>query len=104
MYAITTDNLHGCPTKHIDHVGYPRLCRTRSDAELRFIIADCKATLAAWPDQPNYGYYLDEINYCADELTRRARGGKRHNPRPTVEQMAAAAAEAAWRLTEGLDA
>lgn len=104
MHAITTDNLHGCPTKHIDHVGYPRLCRTRSDAELRFIIADCKATLDAWPDQPNYGYYLDEINYCADELARRARGGKRHTPRPTVEQMAAAAAEAAWRLAEGLDA
>lgn len=104
MHAITTDNLHGCPTKHIDHVGYPRLCRTRSDAELRFIIADCQATLDAWPDQPNAGYYLDEINYCADELARRARGGKRHNPRrPTVEQIAAAAAEAAWRLCEGLD-
>lgn len=101
MHATTTDNPHA--TKHIDHAAYPKLCRSRSEAELRFVIADCRATLAAWPDQPNYGYYLDEINYCADELARRARGGKRHNQRPTVEQIAAAAAEAAWRLCEGLD-
>lgn len=103
MNATTTDNLHGCPTKHIDHAACPRLCRSRSEAELRYVIADCRATLAAWPDQPNAGYYLDEINNCADELARRARGGNRHNRRPTVEQIAAAAAEAAWRLCEGLD-
>ena len=101
MNATTTDNLYGCPTKHIDHAAYPKLCRTRSDAELRFVIADFRATLSAWPDQPNYGYYLDEINYCADELARRARGGKRQ--RPTVDQIAAAAAAAAWSLCEGLD-
>jgi hypothetical protein len=101
MNATTTDNLYGCPTKQIDHAAYPKLCRTRSDAELRFIIADCQATLAAWPDQPNYGYYLDEINYCADELARRARGGKRR--RPTTYEIAAAAAAAAWDLAEGLD-
>lgn len=75
MHAITTDG-HAA-TKHIDHNAYPKLCRRRSDAELRFIIADCQATLAAWPDQPNHGYYADEINYCADELNRRRKGGRR---------------------------
>jgi hypothetical protein len=53
------------------------------------------------PDNPNAGYYLDEINYCADELARRARGGKRQ--RPTVDQIAAAAAAAAWDLAADLD-
>lgn len=101
MYAITTDNPAG---PQLDHNAYPKLCRTRSEAELRFVIADCQAALRAMPDNPKAGWYQDEICYCADELARRARGGKRHNPRPTVEQMAAAAAEAAWRLAEGLDA
>lgn len=71
---------HPQATKHIDHVAYPKLCRTRSDAELLYVIADCQATLAAWPDQPNHGYYADEINYCADELARRRRGGRRARP------------------------
>lgn len=61
-------------TKHIDHARYPKYCRGRTEAELRHIIADCRATLDAWPDQPNAGYYLDEINYAADELYRRQRG------------------------------
>jgi hypothetical protein len=92
---------HPNATKHIDHVAYPKACRTRSDAELLYVIADCRATLAAWPDQPNHGYYADEINYCADELARRARGVKRR--RPTTDEIAAAAARAAWSLAEGLD-
>jgi hypothetical protein len=80
----TTDSTqwldHPQATKHIDHREYPRLCRGRSDAELLFTIADCQATLAAWPDTPNHGYYADEINYCADELARRRRGGRRARP------------------------
>ena len=88
-------------TKHIDHAAYPKLFRTRSDAELLYTIADCRATLEAWPDQPNHGYYADEINYCADELNRRSRGGKR--ARPSVDDIAAAAARAAWALAEHLD-
>lgn len=66
--------------KTIDHRDYPRRCRQLSDAELLFTIADCRETIAAWPDTPNAGYYLDEINYCADELARRRRGGKRQRP------------------------
>lgn len=98
MHAITTDNPAG---PQIDHNAYPRLCRTRSEAELRFVIADCRAALRAMPANPKAGYYQDEICYCADELARRARGGKRR--RPTTDEMAAAAAEAAWRLCEGFD-
>ena len=100
MPATTTDNLHGCPTKQIDHAAYPKLCRTRSDAELRFIIADCRSTLAAWPDQPNYGYYLDEINYCADELARRDRGGRRKMPTADQIAMTSAALDIWQRLDD----
>jgi hypothetical protein len=84
--------------KVMNHVEYPRRCRTRSDAELRFIIADARAALDAMPDSPNAGYYQDEVCYCADELARRARGGRRR--RPTVDEIAAAAAEAARELCD----
>jgi len=96
-YAIVS-NYAG---KVMNHIEYPKQCRRRSDAELRFTITDCQTALRAMPDNPNAGYYLDEINYCAHELARRARGGKRR--RPTVDQIAAAAAAAAWDLAEGLD-
>ena len=66
--------------KNIDHAAYPRLCRRRSDAELLFVIADARAAHDANPENPNAGYYLDEISYCADELARRARGGRRQRP------------------------
>lgn len=72
-----TDTTNAQPTKHIDHAAYPKRCRRMSDAELLFVIHDCQATLAAWPDQPNHGYYADEICYCADELYRRRKGGQR---------------------------
>jgi hypothetical protein len=71
----TTANAY--PTKQIDHAAYPKRCRRLSDAELLFIIHDCQSTLAAWPDQPNHGYYADEICYAADELYRRRKGGQR---------------------------
>jgi hypothetical protein len=74
--------------KNIDHAAYPRLCRRRSDAELLFVIADARAAHDANPENPNAGYYLDEISYCADELARRARGGRRQ--RPTAADAAAA--------------
>jgi hypothetical protein len=85
----------------IDHAAYPRRCRTMSDAELMFTIADAKSALAAMPDSDKASYYADEICYAADELARRARGGKRRLP--TTNEIAAAAAAAAWSLCEGLD-
>lgn len=74
--------------KIMDHTAYPRLCRRRSDAELLFVIADARAAHDAHPDNPNAGYYLDEISYCAAELDRRARGGKRIRPRPEPVDLA----------------
>lgn len=85
----------------LDHAAYAARCRRMSDAELSFTIADCQAALRAMPDNPKAGYYMDEIHYATAELARRARGGKRR--RPTTNEIAAAAAEAAWRLAEGLD-
>lgn len=84
--------------KHIDHVAYPRRCRTMSEAELVFTIADARATLEAWPDCPNHSYYADEICYAADELNRRRRGGRR--TRPSVADIAAAAAACAIDLDD----
>jgi hypothetical protein len=72
-YAIVS-NYAG---KVIDHQAYAANVRTMSDAELLFTARDAKATVDAWPDQPNAGYYLDEINYCAGELHRRRQGGQR---------------------------
>lgn len=57
--------------KKMDHTAYPKMCRTISDAELRYIISDCRAALAAMPNGENAGYYADEINYAAAELNRR---------------------------------
>ena len=57
--------------KRMDHVEYPKKLRAMKESQIRFIITDCKAALAALPDNPNAGYYLDEINYCSDELARR---------------------------------
>ena len=57
--------------KTMDHNKYPKQLKKKSVAQLYFIIKDCKETLQAWPDHPNYGYYLDEIHYCAQELVKR---------------------------------
>ena len=58
-------------SKIMDHAAYARKVKKMTDAELRFTIKDCRDVLEAWPGQPNYGYYADEICHCADELQRR---------------------------------
>jgi len=55
----------------IDHAGFQKKCRKHSDAELHFIIRDCREALAAWKDAPNEGKYLDQIHYAFQELNRR---------------------------------
>lgn len=57
--------------KTMDHSAYQSKVRELSAAALRFTITDCQAALAAMPDNPNAGYYADEISYCAMELKRR---------------------------------
>ena len=58
-------------TKVMDHSEYPKSLKDKNEDSLRYIISDCKAALNAMPENPNAGYYADEICYCADELNRR---------------------------------
>lgn len=39
-----------------------------------FIIQDAGAAIAANPDNPNNGYYADEICYASMELNKRKQG------------------------------
>ena len=38
---------------------------------MKFIIKDCGESLIANPENPNNGYYQDEINYASMEINRR---------------------------------
>lgn len=58
--------------KTMNHTEYIKRTRHMSDHELRYVITDCTEAMAALPDNPNNGYYQDEIHYCAMELHRRA--------------------------------
>jgi hypothetical protein len=62
-------------TKHMDHGAYQEKVKSMSAAALRYVIQDSGRALAAFPDNPNAGYYQDEICYCADELNRRGQAG-----------------------------
>ena len=67
-------------TKTFDPARHAAACRRRSVAELLFVAEDCRATLAAWPDHPNAGYYAAEAAACRAELDRREAGGRRVTP------------------------
>ena len=60
--------------KKMDHNQYPKLLRKLPEASLRYIIKDAKEAIEAYPENPNCGYYQDEINYCCNELHRRRKG------------------------------
>jgi hypothetical protein len=61
----------------IDHNAYPKSLKTKTVAELRYTIKDCREALEAYPDNPKAGYYQDEISYCGMELRRRqSKGGE----------------------------
>jgi hypothetical protein len=57
--------------KKMDHAAYQRKVRMLSNESLRYTIRDCQEAIRANPENPNNGYYADEINYCAMELNRR---------------------------------
>ena len=80
----------------IDHAAYQARCRRMSEAELLFTIADCRESLAAFPDCDKAGHYPDEFHYAAAELARRSRGGRRRIP--TVAEISAAAVKCALDL------
>ena len=55
-------------TKRMDHTAYPESLKEKSWAELRLIIEDAKAALAAHPETENASYYADEICYASNEI------------------------------------
>jgi len=56
----------------INHIEYPKALKSKPEASLRYIMKDAHEAMTANPDGSKAGYYADEINYCADELARRA--------------------------------
>ena len=61
----------------MNHSAYMRKVKTLSIESLNYIIKDCKEAIAALPDNPKNGYYMDEIHYCSMELVARKNKGKR---------------------------
>ncbi len=55
----------------MDHAEYQKRVKKMDDSALRHVIQDCKDAIKAYPDNPNCGYYQDEIHYCSMELARR---------------------------------
>ena len=72
LAALLSENPMGqIGDKKMDHAAYPELMKTKTEDELRFIIKDAQQAMAANPDNPNNGYYADEVNYAVNELHRR---------------------------------
>ena len=62
--------------KQMDHKRYPRQLRKKTNEQILFILRDAKETAELQKDfNPNVGYYLDEVHYCAMELLRRKATG-----------------------------
>ncbi len=57
--------------KIMNHTEYPKKCRRMTIESLLYTIEDCKKAIAANLENPNVGYYADEINYCSMELRKR---------------------------------
>lgn len=58
-------------TKKMDHAAYQQRLRSLSLASVMFIRDDASAAIEANPNNPNNGYYSDEVNYALMELRRR---------------------------------
>ena len=57
--------------KKMDHTEYPKKLKRKTEDELRFIRKDAKEAVEANPENPNNGYYQDEVIYASQELRRR---------------------------------
>lgn len=55
----------------MNHKDYPKSLRNKSEAELRFILKDCREALEANPTSSKANDYQDEILYVAAEFNRR---------------------------------
>lgn len=56
--------------KQMNHAACQKAMKTRSDAELHYIIKDAGEARDCGGE--NAGYYADEVHYAAMELARRA--------------------------------
>ena len=59
----------------MDHIAYPESLKSKSWAELNFIVQDCRRAMEALPDNPKLDHYADEIAYVASEKARRVNLG-----------------------------
>lgn len=57
--------------KQMDHGAYPESLRSKSVAELLFIVKDAQEAIQANPEGENAGYYADEVCYAGMEIRRR---------------------------------
>ena len=57
--------------KKMLHAEYIAATKKKSLEALFYIIKDCRNVMRHQPDNPNFGYYADEICYCRMELSRR---------------------------------
>ena len=57
--------------KTMNHGDYMKKVKKMTDAQLRFTAQDAQEAAEAMPHGENVGYYLDEVNYCLQELARR---------------------------------
>jgi hypothetical protein len=55
----------------MNHAEYQKNLKNKTVAELMYIMNDASAAIKANPDNPNNGYYADEISYAGMELKKR---------------------------------
>jgi len=53
------------------HSDYKRECLNKTTDELIYIRSDCRNAIKANPDNQKVQQYMDEINYCSEELFKR---------------------------------
>jgi len=66
--------------KKMDHAEYQQRMKSKTDAQLKFIIKDANEALEVFPETSNADYYADEINYASDELNRRRKALAKAKP------------------------
>ena len=55
----------------MNHTEYPANLKSKCWEALCFIAKDAREAAEAQPEGENVGYYLDENNYCANEMSIR---------------------------------
>jgi len=57
--------------QHQWHSEYQAICKKRALESLRYALWDCRAAMAANPENPKCEQYADEAHYCGMEIHRR---------------------------------